>query len=354
MNLACGIIGLPNAGKSTLFNALLARQAAEVKNYPFSTIEPNTGIVEVPNYRLKKIAKIAGSQKIVSSTIKFIDIAGLVKGASQGEGLGNQFLAHIREVDLIIHVIRAFDNNQVIRSGGATPREDYEIIQTELCLADLATLEKQKEPKGATDKKEKKRWQIILRLRQEIAKGKPARLINLSEDELTLIKDLRLISLKKELVVFNVSENNLLREISPPFLAQASESIAISAKIESELGNFSQADRKSYLQSLGVESSALEQLIKKAHQKLDLIDFLTANEKEAHAWTIKKGTLAKAAAGAVHSDFEAGFIRAGVANLADFVKYNGWKGLKEAGKIRFEGKDYQIKDGDIIQFYVAK
>ena len=351
MNISCGIVGLPNVGKSTLFNALLSRQVADAANYPFCTIEPNTGIVEVPDERLRVLAELSHSQKIIPSVIKFVDIAGLVKGASRGEGLGNKFLAHIREVDIIIHVVRAFSDDRIARSGSTNPQKDYDIVTTELCLADYQTIEKQKEPKGKVDKAEQLRWQTILKLKKALAAGIPARRISLNKAEQQAVKDLNLITRKKEIVVLNIDEKNLTQSTKIKASFQQWNPIIISAKVEAELIELTAEERKEYLNALNVQSSGLEKLIKKAHKTLGLIDFLTTGEKETRAWTIKKGAKAPEAAGVIHSDFQKGFIRAAVVSYQDFVKYGGWKELKEAGRIRFEGKDYEVQDGDVIEFY---
>ncbi len=351
MNISCGIVGLPNVGKSTLFNALLSRQVADAANYPFCTIEPNTGVVEVPDERLKALAKISNSQRIVPSAIKFVDIAGLVKGAAKGEGLGNQFLAHIREVDLIVHIVRAFDDSKIARAGSVSPEEDHDIIITELCLADYQTLEKQKEPKGWANKKEQLKWRTILKLKEKLAAGIPAREISLTNDEQRAIKDLNLITLKKEIVVLNVGEDSLAQANKIIENYHEWDPIVVSAKVEAELIDLTPEERREYLNALNVQSSGLEKLIKKAHRALGLIDFLTTGEKETRAWTIRKGAKAPEAAGVIHTDFQKGFIRAAVVSYQDFIKYGGWKQLKETGKIRFEGKDYEVQDGDVIEFY---
>jgi ribosome-binding ATPase len=351
MNLTCGIVGLPNVGKSTLFNALLSRQVADAANYPFCTIEPNTGIVKVPDERLKVLAKISHSEKIVPSIIEFVDIAGLVKGAAQGEGLGNQFLAHIREVNLIVHLIRNFEDNEVARAGSSNPQKDYEIIETELCLADLQTLEKQKEPKGKVSKDDQLKWQTIQKLKENLQKGIPVRDSLLSKEEKLLIQNLHLITAKKEIIILNVAEDSLkdIQEIKRQFSNW--EPVIISAKVENELISLTAQERQEYLASLNIQSSGLKKLIKKAHQSLGLIDFLTTGEKETRAWTIKKGAKAPEAAGTIHTDFQKGFIRAAVVSYENFVKYEGWKNLRDQGKIRFEGKDYEIQEGDVIEFY---
>ena len=351
MNLSCGIVGLPNVGKSTLFNALLARQVADVANYPFCTIEPNTGIVEVPDGRLVILADIVKTDKIVPAVIKFVDIAGLVKGAAQGEGLGNKFLAHIRETDLIIQIVRGFQDKKIARAGSINPKEDYEVINTELCLADLETLEKQKEPKGKITDEEHFRWQVIREFKDKLKAGYPIRKMDLNKEELKIAQELCLITAKKEIVVLNVSENDLLKRDELKNEYQEWKPIILSAKLEEELIPLSPQERREYLDSLNIKETGLEKLIKKAFQELGLINFLTAGEKEVRAWTIKKGTKAPEAAGVVHTDFQKGFIRAAVVSYEDFVEYGGWKQLKEAGKIRFEGKDYLIQDGDVVEFY---
>jgi GTP-binding protein YchF len=299
------------------------------------------------------LSKISVSEKIVPAAIKFVDIAGLVKGASKGEGLGNKFLSHIKEVDLIVHIIRFFKDANIARAGSEGPKEDYEIITTELCLADLATLEKQREPKGIADKDIKEKWEIVMKMRRGLGKGVPARDIGLTKEEMLLVKDLNLITIKKEIIVLNVSEKQLpdMLEIEPPTYFKSDSPIIISAKVEEDLIGLSSEDKKEYLKEIGIKSSGLEKLIKKAHETLGLIDFLTTGEKETRAWTIKKGAKAPEAAGTIHTDFQKGFIRAAIVSFDDFVKYNGWKMLKEAGKVRFKGKDYEMKEGDIVEFY---
>ncbi|TRZ79679.1 redox-regulated ATPase YchF, partial [bacterium] len=351
MNLSCGIIGLPNVGKSTLFNALLSRQVADMANYPFCTIEPNTGVVKVPDKRLEILSKISESEKIVPAAIKFVDIAGLVKGASKGEGLGNKFLSHIREVNLIIHVIRSFEDTNIARAGSDRPESDYDLINTELCLADFQTIEKQREPKGMSDKDAKLKWRVILKLKEKLAKGIPIRNIDLDKEEKEAIKELNLITQKKEIIVLNVSETQLSNisntEQSISFGdGENKKPIVISAKVECDLIGLKNEEKSEYLESLGIKSSGLEKLIKKAHETLGLIDFLTTGKQETRAWTIKKGAMAPEAAGTIHTDFQKGFIRAAVVSFDDFVKHNGWKALKETGKVRFEGKDYEMKEGD--------
>ena len=410
MNLSVGIVGLPNAGKSTLFNALLKKQVAFAANYPFATIEPNVGIVPVPDARLEKLAEIveneitsprgaglAMTKKVprVPATVKFVDIAGLVAGASKGEGLGNKFLAHIREVDLICQVTRSFTDPEVIHvAGEVNPQRDEKIIETELILADLQTLEKQPEPfgfaqgkpQGKTTLDDFKRWEVILKLKQELNNGKPAREVVTDPQEIELIRDLHLLTMKLVLQVVNVSENDLqnanahnapvppltlrggqgeLREnelghqgipesSSGQTLKQVQDDnmVVISAKIESELSSLSESEQKEYLESLGLQESGLERLIKKAYERLGLISFLTAGEKEVRAWTITRGTYAPKAAGVIHTDFEKGFIKAEVISFNDFVSLGGWAKAREQGKVRLEGKEYVMQDGDVVDFKV--
>src|SRR3989344_4509122 len=300
MGLEIGIIGLPNVGKSTLFNALLKKQQAFVANYPFATIEPNIGIVPVPDERLQKLANVVHTEKIVPATVKFVDIAGLVKGASQGEGLGNKFLSHIREVDAIVYVLRDFTDENVIRAGSVNPQSDYEILKMELQLADLETIEKRKAKKG------------------EIQEA------------------LALLAEKPEIKVLNVDEDKIV---------DSSEFIVLSAKLEAELGD--------EVKDLGIAESGLEKLIKRSYEILGLQSFLTAGEKEVRAWTIKKGTKAPAAAGVIHTDFEKHFIKADVINWEDFVKLGGWQKAREQGKVRQEGRDYIMQEGDGVEFKVG-
>src|SRR3989344_4627783 len=300
MGLEIGIIGLPNVGKSTLFNALLRKQQAYVANYPFATIEPNIGIVPVPDERLQKLADVAHTEKIVPATVKFVDIAGLVKGASQGEGLGNKFLSHIREVDAIVYVLRDFTDENVIRAGSVSPQSDYETLRTELQLADLETIEKRKAKKG------------------EIQEA------------------LALLAEKPEIKVLNVDEDKIVPRDGY---------IVLSAKLEAELGD--------EVKDLGIAESGLEQLIKKAYEILGLQSFLTAGEKEGRAWTLRLGGSALRAAGVIHTDFEKYFIKADVINWEDFVALGGWQKAREAGKVRLEGRDYVMREGDVVEFKVG-
>lgn len=348
MNLSVGIVGLPNAGKSTLFNALLKKQVAFAANYPFATIEPNVGIVPVPDERLAVIAKLVNTTKLVPATVKFVDIAGLVAGASKGEGLGNKFLAHIREVDLICHVSRAFTDADVVHvAGDVNPKRDQEVIEAELILADLQTLEKQVEPRGKVEKEAARRWEIVSRLKTELDGGKRAINTITDPEEQALIKDLHLLTMKPYIYVYNVSEAEL-GSFTPP----EADAVVVSAKIEAELAGLTEDEQKTYLKELGQENSGLERLIQKAYAKMGLISFLTGGELEARAWTIYAGTKAPQAAATIHNDFEKGFIKAEVVSYPDFVACAGWVKARESGKVRLEGKEYVMRDGDVVEFKI--
>ncbi len=342
MNLKIGIVGLPNAGKSTLFNALLKRQVAEAANYPFTTIEPNIGVVPVPDERLAKLAEIVEQEEgvkppLVPAIVEFVDIAGLVKGASEGQGLGNKFLSHIREVDIICNVVRSFPDPDVVHVAGTIdPKRDRETIETELILADLQTLEKQVEPRGKKDP----RWDVIVKLKEGLDRGKPAR--EVVGDEKGLVRDLHLLSMKPILLVENVSEDQL-----------GGEGFKISAKVEAELASLTQEEQKEYLKSLGLAASGLDRLIQKAYEMLGLMSFLTCGVKEVRAWTIERGTLAPQGAGVIHTDFEKKFIKADVISYEAFIAIGGWKKAREVGKVRSEGKVYVVQDGDVIEFKVG-
>jgi GTP-binding protein YchF len=373
MSLSVGIVGLPNVGKSTLFNALLSKQQAFAANYPFATIEPNVGIVPVPDERLAVLAPIVATTKLVPATVTFLDIAGLVKGASQGEGLGNKFLAHIREASVILHVVRAFSDPNVVQTGSGEAIEDYLTIETELQLADLATLEKQNPPssrKSGTlqgqERQEVARWSAVQKLKEGLAKGISARMIELSEAENEAAKELFLLTAKPTLFALNIGEeavSSVHSDTVSQFVRQMrekqveileSDCIAICAKLEEELAGFDEAEKKEYLQSAGIERTGLETLIAAAYKRLGLQSYLTAGELEVRAWTITQGASAPEAAGVIHTDFMKHFISAKVCNYSDFVEYNGWKGAAEKGKVRTEGKGYIMQDGDIVEFMIGK
>ena len=364
MNLSVGIVGLPNVGKSTLFNALLKKQQALAANYPFATIEPNVGIVPVPDERLHRLAEITKEEEkmitpppIKPATVEFVDIAGLVKGASEGAGLGNKFLSHIREVQIIAHVIRAFADDNVIREGSTDPKSDYEIINTELMLADLATLNKSLENRKIEPKIKAALEKAVV----GINAGTPLYKQNSTDEEKEELRDLFLLSSKPQIVILNVSEQDYIPEKIQQVIVQYSSIldttedniIVICAKIESDLAALSEEEQKEYLLGLGLRTSGLERLIQKAYQALGLISFLTAGTKEVRAWTIKKGVTAQMAAGEIHTDFIKKFIKAEVVSYDDFMVQKGWKGSREHGKARLEGKEYVMKDGDVVEFRIG-
>lgn len=358
MSLKIGIVGLPNVGKSTLFNALVKGSHAAAANYPFCTIEPNVGIVEVPDERLNKLAEISHSQKIVPAVVEFVDIAGLVAGASQGEGLGNKFLSHIRECDAIAQVVRVFEDENVVHVAGHTdPSSDIATIETELQLADLSTVTKRLETIDKDirtgDKSAPKTKEILTKIKDLLDSGKNARELNLDIDDIKLIKELGLMTLKPMLYIANCSENQLSQitnnelQITNNFNYNF---IPISAKIESELNELDDTEKKEYLKELGLESSGLDRLIKKAYEILGLISFLTSGEPETRAWTIHKGWTAPQAAGVIHGDFEHGFIAAEIIKYDDFIANQGWVGAREKGLVKTQGKDYVMADGDVVLF----
>ncbi|MBX7145949.1 MAG: redox-regulated ATPase YchF [Alphaproteobacteria bacterium] len=361
MGFNCGIVGLPNVGKSTLFNALTATAAAEAANYPFCTIEPNIGKVAVPDQRLDKIASIANSAKIIATQLEFVDIAGLVRGASQGEGLGNQFLANIRNVDAICHVLRCFTGEVTHVEGHVDPLRDAEIVETELMLADLESLEKRidnlsKKAKSG-DKDSKSLLEVIEIVLEKLRNGQPARYVSLDGEQRPIFDQLQLLTSKPVLYICNVNEEDLLKgnnftnQVAQRAKEQKAGCVMISASIEAEIANLgNQEDKKDFLLSLGLEESGLSRVIKAGYDLLNLITFFTVGPKEAHAWTIKKGTKAPQAAGVIHSDFEHGFIRAETIACQDFIQFNGEVAAKEAGKMRSEGKEYIVSDGDIMHF----
>jgi len=357
-----GIVGLPNVGKSTLFNAL-TNAGAESANYPFCTIDPNVGVVSVPDKRLDKLAEMYNPEKFTPAVIEFVDIAGLVKGASKGEGLGNKFLANIREVDAVVHVVRCFENNDIVHvEGSIDPLRDVETIDIELILSDLEIVERaiDRTVKAAkSDKKLLEKLALLERVRDCLAEGKSARTLSLDEDELAWIEESRLLTLKPIIYVANISEdevggdyenNEHYLRLKEHASSEGSEIIAVSAQIEAELAELEGEEKLGFLADLGIEESGLDKLIKSGYSLLGLISFLTAGPKEVRAWTIKRGTKAPGAAGKIHSDFERGFIRAEVVAFDDLVREGDRAKVREKGLLRSEGKEYVMKDGDVVEF----
>ena len=361
MGFKMGIVGLPNVGKSTLFNALTKTAAAQAANFPFCTIEPNVGEVNVPDDRLDKLAAIAGSKEIIPTRMTFVDIAGLVKGASKGEGLGNQFLANIREVDAIAHVLRCFDDGDVTHvEGRVNPVEDAEVIETELMLADLESIEKRLQNivrKVRGGDKEAVQQERLMRAAQEaLEAGRPARTVDVDDEDRKAWNMLQLLTTKKILFVCNVDEgdaatgNAYSEAVEKMAAEQGAASVVISAKIEEEISQLDADDMEMFLEELGLKEAGLDRLIRAGYELLHLETYFTVGPKEARAWTIREGTRAPQAAGVIHGDFERGFIRAETIAYADYIALNGEAGAKEAGKMRAEGKTYQVKDGDVLHF----
>ena len=359
MSLKCGIVGLPNVGKSTLFNAL-TKAGIEAANYPFCTIEPNVGIVEVPDPRMAKLAEIVKPQRMQPAIVEFVDIAGLVAGASKGEGLGNQFLANIRETDAVVHVVRCFDDPNVVHvSGSVDPIRDIEVIDTELALADMSTVEKAlnryRKPANAGDKDAKILVAVLDKCFAQLDQGKPVRALDLSKEEWASIKPFCLITAKPVLYAANVADdgfvnNPLLAQVEAHATAEGAQVVALCASIEAEIADLDDADKIEFLESMGLHEAGLDRLIRAGYQLLGMQTYFTAGVKEVRAWTIHVGDTAPQAAGVIHTDFERGFIRAQTIAYDDFITYKGEAGAKEAGKMRAEGKDYVVKDGDVMNF----
>lgn len=362
--LQAGIVGLPNVGKSTLFNALTAQEAALAANYPFATIEPNVGVVEVPDERLAVLQKLNNAQKIVPATVEFLDIAGLVRGASKGEGLGNQFLANIRETHAVIQVVRCFEDENIVHvEGSVDPIRDIETIQIELALADLGSIEKRKDKatraaKSGGDKDAKRELEIIEKIQPVLEEGRPVRAADLSDEEREIVKKWFLLTSKPTIYAANVDEATLADPDSNPHVqkvlahakSENSDVVAICAKLEAELVALDPAERDEYLKDLGLTSSGVDKLIKAAYHMLGLMSFLTAGEKEVRAWTIPIGTKAPQAAGEIHTDIERGFIRAEIVSYDDLVACGSRKAASEKGLARLEGKEYVMQDGDVVDF----
>ena len=369
MQLSIGIVGLPNVGKSTLFNALLKKQVADAANYPFCTIEPNVGIVEVPDERLPALAKVVNSTKIVPAAVEFYDIAGLVKGASKGEGLGNKFLSHIREVAAIVHVVRLFDDSNVIHvNNKVDPIDDIKTVETELILADLETVSKHKVPKHNAEKEQIQTHEVAQKIKTDLDRGLWAHQTVLTDEEKHLAKSLNLLTMKPVVYVFNVSEKQLenkaetekqIKDIIAALTQTAttkvdnSSYIYLNAKLETDVLGFSEEEQKEFLQQYGLTETGLNRLIKKSYETLGLISFLTAGEKEVRAWTIAKGTSAPQAAGVIHTDFEKHFIKADIVPFKTFIESNGWVKAREQGKVQIVGKDYVMQDNEVVEFKIG-